>query len=91
MNGSKREKSQVGNSIRLFGEEADVDKALNQPIIAEMKQKLSTYKRRNICNIEESGLLFHTLPTRTYLSPSDGPRGQVNFKFESFRIIIINL
>ncbi len=78
---------QVGESIRLFGEAGDVDMAIIQPIIDELKQKLSHYKRKNIFNMDESGLLFRTLPSRTYLSPSDGPREKVIIFFCSLRII----
>lgn len=78
---------QIGESIRLFGEAGDVDMALIQPVIDELKKKLSVFKRRNIFNMDESGLLFRTLPSRTYLSPSDGPREKVFFKF---RIIEFN-
>lgn len=60
----------VGDSTRLFGEAGDVDLATVGPIIEELKRKLAIYKRRNIFNMDESGLLYRALPSRTYLSPA---------------------
>lgn len=62
-NGWLEKKNSIGNSVRLFGKAGDVDMAVLTPHI----------------DMDESVLLFQTLPLRTYLGRSDGSHQNVEF------------
>lgn len=80
----------IGDSVRLFGEAGDVDMSVLKPLIADLKRKLSMFQRKNIFNMDESGLLFRTLPSRTYLARSDGNRQDVRMH-HLFYLFILRL
>lgn len=48
-----------------------------EPIIAEFRDKLDKYQLENIFNMDETGLLYRALPTRTYVSRSEGDRQNI--------------
>ena len=56
----------IGASARLHGEAGDVDAEIMEPKIEILRQLLVAYKLDNIFNMDETGLCFRCLPTRSY-------------------------
>ncbi len=63
-----RRRYEIGNSIRLYGEAADVDVSTVEPAMRELRSQLSNYQPKDIFNMDESGLFYRAMPARTYLA-----------------------
>ncbi|KAI9549182.1 hypothetical protein GHT06_006813 [Daphnia sinensis] len=72
-----RERCSIGHSIRLFGEAADVSVAEMEPLIQTIRDKLLRYRACNVFNMDETGLFYRALPTRTYVSNEEGQRKSI--------------
>lgn len=63
-----RRRYEVGASIRLYGEAGDVDTAAIEPVMRELRVQLINYDPKNIFNMDETGLFYRAMPSRTYLA-----------------------
>lgn len=71
-----RKRFGVGVSMKLHGEAGDVRVAEIGPV-NEFRSKLEHFHPKNILNMDESGLYYRALPTRSYISPAEGDRSTV--------------
>lgn len=58
----------IGCHIRLYGEAGDVNPFTAEPLMQELRDKLEDYDVENVFNMDETGLFYRALPTKTYLS-----------------------
>ena len=72
-----RNRFSIGDSVRLYGEAGDVNLAEMEPIMDDFREQLQDYRPENIFNMDETGLFYRALPSRTYISESDGDRSKV--------------
>lgn len=64
----------VGASVRLYGEAGDVDVASFKPAMDKLRSVLCFYKPENIFNMDETGLFYRAMPSRTYLATNENRR-----------------
>ena len=62
-----RKRLSINKSVRLSGEAGDVNPEDILVPMRDLRQLLINYKPENIFNMDESGLFFRALPSRTYL------------------------
>ena len=74
-----KKRCSLEDSIRLFGEAADVDQEQLKPLMQDLRAKLEMdrYSAKCIFNMDETGLFYRVTPSRTYVSPLEGPRANV--------------
>ncbi|EFX68993.1 hypothetical protein DAPPUDRAFT_114086 [Daphnia pulex] len=72
-----RKRCLIGPSLRLFGEAGDVNIEEMEPLIQAIREKLQRFNALNIFNMDETGLFFRALPTRTYVCREEGQRKTV--------------
>ena len=62
----------IGKNVNLRGEAGGIDLKKTEDMLKELRFKLSEFKQDHIYNMDETGLFFRALPTRSYIiSPED--------------------
>nr|CAH0104760.1 unnamed protein product [Daphnia galeata] len=72
-----RRRNGIGPSLRLFVEAGDVNIEEVEKLIQIIREKLKKFKAENIFNMDETGLLYRALPTRSYISLEEGSRKNI--------------
>ena len=67
----------VTKHVRLHEEAGDVDIAIVDQEILQLRTELQEYQLSNVFNMDEAGLFFRAIPNRSYLLPDEGDACQV--------------